>query len=62
MLNDPALKPLSGEAYQILAELFQQVGNVLGVSLDELLAIPQGQVAVAVMPANLSEYQQELAE
>ncbi len=62
MLNDPALKPLSGEVYQILAELFQQVGNVLGVSLDELLAIPQGQVAVAVMPANLSEYQQELAE
>ena len=61
MMNDPALKPLSNEVYQMLAEVFQTVGNVLEVSLDELLAIPQGQVAAALMPGNLSEYQEELA-
>ena len=61
MMNDPALKPLSNEVYQMLAEVFQTVGNVLEVSLDELLASPQGQAAAALMPGNLSEYQEELA-
>ena len=61
MLNDPSLKPLAGEVYQMAAELFEQVGAILEVSLDELLAIPQGQVAVALMPGNLSDYQKELA-
>ena len=61
MLNDPSLKPLAGEVYQMAAELFEQVGAILEVSLDELLAIPQGQVAVAMMPGNLSDYQKELA-
>jgi hypothetical protein len=61
MLNDPALKPLSSDVYQMMSELFEQVGTILEVSLDDLLAIPQGQVAAAMMPGNLSEYQEELA-
>jgi len=61
MMNDPALKPLAGEVYQMIDGLFEQVGTILEVSLDELLDIPQGQVAVAVMPGNLSDYQEELA-
>ena len=61
MLDDPALKPMASDVYQMASELFEQVGTVLEVSLDEMLAIPQGQVAIAMMPGNLSEYQEELA-
>lgn len=60
MLADPAMKPLAGEVYQMIDGFFDQVGAILEVSLDELMDIPQGQVAVAMMPGNLSEYQEEL--
>ena len=62
MMNDPQLKPFVSEVYSTLAELFEQFGEQIGLSLDELLAIPTGQVAAAAMPANLSERDEELAE
>jgi len=62
MMNDPKLKPFASEVYTTLAELFEQFGSQIGLSLDELLAIPTGQVAAAAMPANLSERDEELAE
>ncbi|MFK8114529.1 MAG: DUF3352 domain-containing protein [Rubripirellula sp.] len=62
MMADPKLKPLAGDFYQILAELFEQVGSQLGISLDELLAIPSGQVAIAAMPGNISEREEEMIE
>lgn len=60
MLEDPALKPLASDVYRTMAELFEQFGAVLGISLDELLAIPSGQVAAAMMPGNLSDRDEEL--
>jgi len=62
MMNDPKLKPFVGELYRTMSELFEQFGAQLGLSLDELLAIPTGQVAAAAMPANLSDRDEELAE
>ncbi|TWU51881.1 DUF3352 domain-containing protein [Rubripirellula reticaptiva] len=55
MLADPSLRPLAGDIYQTLAELFERVGQRVGLTLDELLAIPSGQVAIAALPGNLSD-------
>lgn len=62
MLSDPKLKPFASDVYQTLAELFEQVGAQLGVTLDEILAIPSGQVCAAAMPGNISERDVELIE
>ena len=51
MLNDPKMKPFAEQAYATGAELFELLREQLGVSLDELLDIPQGQVAFAVHPS-----------
>jgi hypothetical protein len=59
MLADPKLRPFASDVYQTMAELFQQVGDQLGLTLDELLAIPTGQVAAALLPGNLSDEQTE---
>ena len=59
MLADPAMRPFASDFYQTLSELFQEVGDDLGVTLDELLAIPEGQIAAAVVPGNLSPEQIE---
>ena len=57
MLNDPELRPLVSDTYQTLAELFEQIGADLGITLDELLSIPSGQIAAAAVPGNLSPEQ-----
>ena len=62
MMNDPKLKPFVSEVYTTLSDLFEQFGAQIGLSLEELLAIPTGQVAAAAMPANLSERDEELVE
>jgi len=62
MMNDPQLKPFVSEVYTTLSDLFEQFGAQIGLSLEELLSIPTGQVAAAAMPANLSDRDQELAE
>jgi hypothetical protein len=62
MMNDPKLRPFVGELYSTMSQLFEQFGTQLGLSLDELLAIPTGQIAAAAMPANLSDRDEELAE
>lgn len=49
MMADPKLRPFAGDIYNTAAELFQQVGGQLGLTLDELLAIPQGQVAFGLV-------------
>lgn len=45
MLADPKLKPLVGELYGAAQEIFEQLASQLGLSLDEVLSIPEGQVA-----------------
>ncbi|TWU04618.1 hypothetical protein [Stieleria varia] len=51
MINDPQMRPLVQDVYSTARDLFAMVSDKVGVSLDELLAIPSGQVAVAVIPA-----------
>ncbi len=60
MLADPQLKPFASDVYRTMAEIFEQFGAAAGISLDELLAIPSGQVAAAAMPANISDRDEEL--
>lgn len=50
LLNDPKLKPLASDLYGAGAELFAQVSERVGVSLDEMLSIPEGEVAFALLP------------
>ena len=50
MLRDPQMRPLVGDLYAGAAELFGQISQHVGVSLDELLSIPQGELAVALVP------------
>ncbi len=62
MLADPAMRPLASDVYRTMAELFEQFGSAVGLSLDELLAIPSGQVAAAAMPGNLSDREEEMLQ
>jgi hypothetical protein len=59
MLADPKLKPFASDVYRTAADLFLELGAQMGVSLDELLAIPSGQVALAAMPGNISDQEQD---
>ncbi len=60
MLSDPQLKPLATDMFAALADAFQNATDQIGVPLDDVLTIPTGQVAVAVMPGNSSERSNEL--
>ena len=51
MLDDPKLRPFANEFYATAKELFDRISDNVGVNLDELLAIPHGQVAFAIHPA-----------
>lgn len=62
MLADPAMRPLAGDVYRTVSELFEVVGSQMGVTLEELLAIPSGQVSAALVPGNLSREQIEMIE
>lgn len=55
MFADPKLRPFAGDLYNTLAELFQMVGQRFDITLDELLAIPSGQVAIALFPRVFSD-------
>jgi hypothetical protein len=45
IINDPQMRPLVSDAYSAINQAFVQVQERLGVSLDELLSIPQGEIA-----------------
>lgn len=49
MMADPKLRPFAGDFYNTATQLFAQIGDQLGISLDDLLAIPRGQFAVGVV-------------
>ena len=49
MMADPKLRPFAGDFYNTATQLFAQIGDRLGLSLDDLLAIPKGQFAVGVV-------------
>jgi len=50
MLADEKLRPFASDVYGTMTELFDMVSQQIGVSLDQLLAIPKGQVALALIP------------
>jgi len=49
MMADPKLRPFAGDFFNTAAELFNQIGGELGVTLESLLEIPHGQVAVGLV-------------
>lgn len=53
VLDDPRMKPLVGQLYGSAQDAFKQVEQVIGVPLDQLLKIPQGEICVAfIAPDN----------
>jgi hypothetical protein len=49
MSQDPQMKPLVGRLYGSLVEAVAEVQEHIGLSLPELLALPQGEAALAVI-------------
>lgn len=49
MGRDPQLQPLLEQVYGTLAQAFQTVQDRVGASLDDLLAVPQGELAIGVV-------------
>ena len=50
MLNDAQMKPLLGQLYGSLVEAYQRVEERVGLPLDRLLSLPQGEICLAVVP------------
>jgi hypothetical protein len=48
--NDPQLKPMLGEIYNSLITNLDGMQERLGVNFEELLSIPNGEMAIAVSP------------
>jgi len=55
--QDPQLKPLVNQLYGSLAEAVANVQDRIGLSLPELLAIPQGELCIAVVAPDEEEPQ-----
>jgi hypothetical protein len=49
MAQDEQLKPLLGQLWKSAVDAFKQVEERVGAPLDELLAIPQGEVCIALV-------------
>ena len=52
--NDEELKPIFAEFYGTLVNSTAQMQESIGLNLDELLSIPNGEFAVALMPSDKS--------
>lgn len=50
LANDKDLKPILNSFYSSFSQLVQGMQNEIGLNLDELLSIPNGELAVAVVP------------
>ncbi|UUO04475.1 DUF3352 domain-containing protein [Blastopirellula sp. J2-11] len=50
MLNDPQMQPFVAGVWQAVTESVAQVEDRVGIRLDEVLSIPQGEVAFALAP------------
>jgi hypothetical protein len=49
LTQDEQIKPLLGQLYGAAGEAFQQVEEQVGLSLSELLALPQGEITIALV-------------
>ncbi|WP_417737528.1 hypothetical protein [Rosistilla oblonga] len=52
MAADPQVRPLVSQVYTGAQDLFANLSEQLGVTLDELLAISQGELSVALVPSD----------
>lgn len=59
MLDDPSMRPFVSDTYQTISQVLEEFATQVGLSLDELLSIPQGQVAIAVIPSAPPEESKE---
>lgn len=48
--EDPQIKPIIGSFYSTFSNLAQGMQDAVGVNLDELLSIPNGELAIALVP------------
>jgi hypothetical protein len=48
--NDAQIKPIIGSFYSSFSTLVQGMQEAVGVNLDELLSIPNGELAIALVP------------
>ncbi len=49
--QDPQMKPLVGQVFKAAQDAFKQIEGVVGLPLDQLLKIPQGEVCVGFVAA-----------
>lgn len=55
LLADPAMKPLKDRFAQLLEQPSQQLQQAVGVTIPELLELPQGQLALAIVARDNKE-------
>jgi hypothetical protein len=48
IFRDPQMRPLVAQLYESLIELFREAEERIGLSLDQILSIPQGELCFAV--------------
>lgn len=48
LIRDPQFQPLASQIFGTLGTAFKQVEEQIGASLDEILSIPQGEIALGV--------------
>jgi hypothetical protein len=53
--QDPQMKPLVGQVFKAAQDAFKQVEGIVGLPLDQLLKIPQGEVCVGFVAPPDSE-------
>jgi hypothetical protein len=54
--QDPRMKPLVGQMYQGAQDAFKQIESQVGLPLDQILKLPQGEICVAfVAPPDLEQ-------
>ncbi len=49
MLADEEIRPLAGQLYNSLADAYARIEEQVGVSLDQLLALPDGEICAALL-------------
>ncbi|MEM8734277.1 MAG: hypothetical protein AAGG44_08645, partial [Planctomycetota bacterium] len=49
--NDDKIKPIVGEFYGSLVRSAEELESTIGLNLDELLSIPSGEMAIALLPS-----------
>ncbi len=50
LADDPQIKPIISEFYGTITDSLSQMQEVIGIDLDELLSIPNGEMAIALLP------------